>query len=189
MTVSPPPIYLFATHREAEHAIRTLASAGFNVKHLSLIGTGIESEEHPMRVHTVADKIRAWGGTGAFWGGVWGLLLAPAVFLLPGLGPVAMAGPMASSMVGAMEGALVVGGASALGAALTATGVERAGIVQFETALKAQKYALIVHGNEEEARQIDLFLAAHRASAATLPANASAFASADPVAGGYLDVV
>ena len=171
MPITPPPTYLFATHREAEHAIRTLAHAGFNIKHLSLIGTGMVSEEHPTHVQTIADKIRAWGGAGAFWGGVWGLVLAPAVFLLPGLGAVGIAGPIASAMVGVTEGALVVGGASALSAVLSETGVEREGIIHFERALKAEQYALIVHGSAEEAEQVDLFLAAHRFTA---PAKAEA---------------
>lgn len=26
--------------------------------------------------YTAADKMRAWGGVGAFWGGIWGLILA-----------------------------------------------------------------------------------------------------------------
>lgn len=178
MTPSPPPIYLFATHREAEHAIRTLASAGVNVKHLSLVGTGVPSEGNPAHVHTVAEKIKGWSGTGAFWGGVWSLLLTPAVFFLAGFGPVAMAGPLAGAMVGAMEGALVVGGASALGGALSKTGVAEHEIPHFETALKAEKYALIVHGSPEEAEQIDLFLASHRSIAPTTGKSAAPSVSA-----------
>lgn len=159
-----PPIYLFSTHGEAERAIRSLASTGFNVRHLSLIGTGVQSEEHQVHLYTVADSIRAWGGVGAFWVGVWGLLLAPTIFLLPGLGPVAIVGPLAGLMVGAIEGALVVGGASAPGAALTETGVERSGRLQFKSALKAEKYALIVHGSADEVEHVDLLLAAHRST-------------------------
>lgn len=44
----------------------------------------------------------AWGGTGAFWGGIWGLLLTPAIFLLPGLGVLGMAGPLVATLVGAL---------------------------------------------------------------------------------------
>jgi hypothetical protein len=78
------------------------------------VGKGYHSEEHPIGFYTAGDKIKTWGGIGAFWGGIWGLRLAPAVFFLPGLGLVAMAGPLVAALVGALEGALVVGGASAL---------------------------------------------------------------------------
>ena len=162
MRSTPPPIYLFATHRAAEHAVHTLAGTGFDVRHLSLVGTGVQSEEHPQRPTTVASRIKAWGGVGAFWGGVWGMLLAPAVFFLPGIGPVAMSGPLAGAMVKAMEHPSAEGGASALDTALIDAGVQSGELVQFNTELRAEKYALILHGSAEEAEQIDLFLAPYR---------------------------
>ncbi len=188
MTLSSPPIYLFATHREAEHAIRTLASTGFNIRHLSLIGTSVQAAEHPAQLYTVAGRIKAWGGFGAFWGGVWGMLLAPAVFFLPGLGPVAISGPLASAMVKAMENPPVGGGISALDAALTETGVQRDGLQQFETALRAEKYALIVHGTAEEAEQIDLFLAAHRCLPLETISDVAPATSAAGLHGRHVDV-
>lgn len=144
------PFYVFNTHVEAEDAIRLLARSGLDVKKLSVVGKGYHSEEHPVGFYTVGDRIKTWGGIGAFWGGIWGLLLAPAVFFLPGLGLVAMAGPLAAALVGALEGAVVVGGISALGAALTQLGVPSDQIIKYETALKADKYVLIVHGDAEE---------------------------------------
>jgi hypothetical protein len=29
--------------------------------------------------------MKKWGGTGAFWGGLWGLLLGSAFFFIPGV--------------------------------------------------------------------------------------------------------
>jgi len=144
------PFYVFNTHVEADEAIQTLNKAGFDVKKLSLVGKGYHTEEHPVGFYTAGDRIKAWGGLGAFWGGIWGLLLAPAVFFLPGVGLVAMAGPVVSALVGALEGAMVVGGASALGAALTQIGVPKDQVIKYETALKADKYVLMVHGTADE---------------------------------------
>lgn len=103
------PCYVFNTHQEAEEAIQMLSRSGFDVKTLSLVGKGYHSEEQPVGFYTAGDRIRSWGSTGAFWGGIWGLLLAPAVFFLPGLGLVAMAGPFVAALLGALEGAVVVG--------------------------------------------------------------------------------
>ena len=143
-------VYVFNTHVEAEEAIQSLNRSGFDVKKLSLVGKGYHSEEHPVGFYTVGDRIKTWGGIGAFWGGIWGLLLAPAIFFLPGLGLMAMAGPVVSVLVGALEGAVVVGGLSALGAALTEIGVPKDQVIKYETALKADKYVLMVHGSDEE---------------------------------------
>lgn len=142
--------YVSNTHVEAEEAIRTLSRSGLDVRKLSLIGKGYHSEEHPIGFYTAGDTIKAWGGVGAFWGGVWGFLLAPAVFFLPGLGLMAMAGPVVASLVGALEGAVVVGGVSALGAALTTIGIPKDQVIKYETALKADKYILMVHGSDDE---------------------------------------
>ena len=142
--------FVFDTHPTAEEAIRTLAQSGFDMTKLSLVGKDYHSEEKPMGFYTAGDRIKAWGGTGAFWGGIWGLLLVPAVFVLPGLGVVGMAGPFVATLVGALEGAIVVGGLSALNAALTQVGVPNDQIIKCEAALKVDKYLLVVHGSAED---------------------------------------
>lgn len=138
------------SHSEADAAIRSLNSSGFDVKKLSLIGKGYHSEEHPIGFYTAADKMRAWGGVGAFWGGIWGLILAPAAFVLPGVGILAMGGPVVAALFAALEGAVLFGGASAIGAALTTIGIPKNLIVKYESALKAEKYVLILHGDSTE---------------------------------------
>jgi hypothetical protein len=50
-----------------------------------------------------------------------------------------------------LEGAALAGGASALGAALTTIGVPKSQVIKYETAVKADKYVLVVHGSAEEA--------------------------------------
>jgi hypothetical protein len=144
------PVYVYNTHVEAEEAIRSLSKSGFDVKKLSLIGKGYHSDEHPVGFYTAGDRIKTWGGMGAFWGGIWGLLFAPAVFLLPGVGIVAMAGPLVAALVSTLEGAVVIGGISALGAALTQIGVPKDQAIKYETAVKADKFVLVVHGSAED---------------------------------------
>jgi hypothetical protein len=153
MDTKDSPVYLFNSHSEAEAAIESLNRSGFDVKKLSLIGKGYHSEEHPIGFYTVGDRIRSWGGAGAFWGGIWGLLLAPAVFFLPGLGLLALAGPVVVALVGALEGAVVVGGVSALGAALMQIGIPKEQVIKYETAIKVDKYILLVHGSAEDAEK------------------------------------
>ena len=144
------PFFIFNTHEDAETAIHTLSRSGFDVKKLSLVGKGYHTEEHPVGFYSVGDKVVAWGSTGAFWGSIWGLLLAPAVLFVPGLGLLATAGPIAASLIGALEGAVVVGGVSALGAALSQIGMPKDQVIKYEAALKVDKYVLMVHGSAQE---------------------------------------
>jgi hypothetical protein len=157
------PCYIFNTHVEAEEAIQSLNRSGFDVKKLSLVGKGYHSEEHPIGFYSAGDRIKSWGGMGAFWGSIWGVLLAPAVFFLPGVGLVAMAGPLVAALVGALEGAVLVGGISALGAALMQIGVPKDQVIKYETALKADKYVLMVHGTTEDLAKAATVLSSSKA--------------------------
>jgi hypothetical protein len=151
-------VYVYNTHQEAEEAIQALNRSGFDVRKLSLVGKGYHTEEHPLGFYTLGDKVKSWGGVGAFWGGIWGLLMAPAVFFIPGVGLVAMAGPVVAALVAALEGAVVVGGLSAIGAALTQIGVPKDQVIKYESALKVDKYVLMVHGGAEDAVKADMVL-------------------------------
>jgi hypothetical protein len=153
------PFYIFGTHAAAEDAVRKLGNAGFDMKKLSLVGKGYHTEEHPVGFYTTGDRIKTWGGIGAFWGGIWGLLFAPAIIFFPGLGLLAMAGPIAIALVGAVEGAVVVGGLSAFTAALSRIGIHKDNAIKYETALKSDKYLLIVHGSAEDTSKVRSLLA------------------------------
>lgn len=141
--------FVFNTQADAENAIRTLGQSGFDMKQLSLVGKGYPGQAKPLGVHTLGDRIKFWGGTGAFWGVICGVVLTPAVFALPEMGSVAIAGPIVATIIAALEGAVVVGGLSALGAALTQPGVPEGQIVQLVTALKVDKCLLDVQGSAE----------------------------------------
>ncbi len=85
-----------------------------------------------------------------YWGRFWGLLFGSAMFMIPGLGPILVAGPLVAWIVGALEGAVVVGGLSAVGAGLYSIGIPKDSIVKYETALKTDQFLLIAHGTAAE---------------------------------------
>jgi len=93
--------------------------------------------------------MKYWGKNGAFWGGIWGLLFGSAIFMIPGIGPLVAAGPVVAWIVAALEGAVVVGGLSALGAGLYSIGIPQNSILQYETSLKAGSFLLVVHGTPD----------------------------------------
>lgn len=139
-------------HTAAEEAIRRLSAAGFPIDQLSIVGRGYHTEEHPVGFFTKGDRIVSWGGGGALWGGLWGLTLGAAgLFLLPPVGAVALAGPLATLLATALEGAAVGGGAGALAAAFVDLGLPREAALQVETELKADRFLILIHGPEADA--------------------------------------
>ena len=59
-------------------------------------------------------------------------------------------GPLAAMLFSGLQGAVVVGGISALAGALTAIGIPKDSVLRYETALKANKFVLMVHGDGQE---------------------------------------
>ncbi len=158
LTVTPPTtttkdcstVAIYQSHADAEAAIKELQRCGFDMKQLSIVGREYHTDEHVVGYYNVCDRMKYWGGMGAFWGWIWGLLFGTAFFVIPGLGPLVVAGPLVGWIVGALEGAVVVGGASAIGAGLFSLGIPKDSILKYETALKNDKFVLIAHGSSNE---------------------------------------
>src|SRR5512141_2977950 len=111
-------VAIYESHDQAEDALKRLQQSGFDMKKLSIVGKDYHTEEHVVGYYNAGDRMKRWGKSGAFWGGFWGLLFGSAFFAIPGIGPVLVAGPLVSWIIGAIEGAAVVGGLSAIGAGL-----------------------------------------------------------------------
>ncbi len=150
---------IFDSHTKAETSIRELQRAGFDMKKLSIVGKDFHQEEHVVGYYNIGDRVKVWGKRGAFWGGFWGLLFGSALFVIPGVGPLLVFGPLVSWIVGALEGAVVVGGLGALAGALYSIGIPRDSSLQYETALKADKFLVVAHGTAEEAAKAKSILA------------------------------
>ena len=143
-------VAIYGTHTQAEDAVKELQKSGFDMKKMSIVGKDYHTEEDVVGYYNVGDRMKYWGTQGAFWGGLWGMLFGAAFFAIPGIGPVLVAGPLVAWIVAALEGAVVVGGLSALGAGLYSIGIPKDSVVKYESALKADKFLLLAHGTSEE---------------------------------------
>lgn len=151
-------IAVFDTHDGAEVALTSLEKAGFDMKALSIVGKGYHTEEAVVGYYNTADRMKYWGKNGAFWGGFWGLLFGSAVFVIPGMGPLLAGGPAVAWIVGALEGAAVVGSVSVIGAALASIGIPKDSILQYDVSVKAGKFMLVVNGTDEEVARASALL-------------------------------
>jgi hypothetical protein len=143
-------VAVYDTHFGAEEAVKKLQRAGIDMRTLSIVGKDSHTEEDPVGYYNTGDRMKYWGKSGAFWGGFWGLLFGSAFFAIPGIGPVLAAGPVVAWIVGALEGAAVVGGVSALGAGLSSIGIPRDSVVQYEMAVSTDKFLVMVNGRASE---------------------------------------
>ena len=152
-------VAVYPQHSDAENAVNLLKKNDFNIKKLAIVGQGYHTEDQVVGYYTTGDRMKHWGKKGAFWGGLWGMLVGSAFFLIPGVGPVMVAGSAVAWIVGALESAVVVGGLTALGAGLFGIGIPKDSAVKYESSIKAGKYLLIAHGTAEEAESARRILA------------------------------
>ncbi len=82
-----------------------------------------------------------------------GVLFGSAMMFVPVVGHVIILGPLAATIFGGLQGAALVGGASALVGALMAVGIPKDSVLRYETALKADKFMLVVHGDATEIKR------------------------------------
>jgi hypothetical protein len=150
MTDASSVIAVYSSHTDAEQAVAKLSAASFDIKKVSIIGKDYHTEENVVGYYTTGDRMKSWGGIGAFWGGIWGLLFGAGFFLIPGIGPVLVAGPFLAALVGALESAALVGGLSAVTAGLVSLGIPKDSAVKYEAEVKADKFVMVVHGTAEE---------------------------------------
>lgn len=143
-------VAVFNDHEAAEVAIKQLAGAGFAMQQLSIVGKGYHTEEHVVGFYNTGDRVRFWGTRGAFWGGLWGLFFGGLFITLPPVGSLVMLGYLAAAVILAVENAALVGGLSALGAALFSIGIPKDSVLAYEAAVKADGFVVMAHGTAEE---------------------------------------
>ena len=158
-------IAIFDDHNAADAALKQLSAGGFDMKNLSVVGKGYHTEEKVTGFYNVGDRIKVWGKRGAMWGGLWGLFFGGLFLSIPIVGHVIFLGYIAGAALSAAEGAVVVGGFSALGAALSSLGIPKDSVLKYETAIKADQFLVMAHGTAlEMARAKDILASGHPSS-------------------------
>ena len=143
-------VAIFTRHQDAEEAVRKLANGGFDMTHFSIVGQGFHSEEKVVGFYNIGDRIKFWGKNGAFWGGLWSLFFGGIFLTIPMVGPVMVLGHLAAMVVAAVEGAILVGGLSALGAALYSIGIPKDSVIEYEQTVKTDGFLVVAHGSADE---------------------------------------
>lgn len=152
-------VAVFPDHDRAETAVKTLTSAGFDMKNLSVVGKGYHSEEKVVGFYNIGDRVKFWGSRGAFWGGFWGLFFGGLFVTTPLTGPVVVVGFLAAMAISAIENAVIVGALGALGAALYSIGVPKDSVLEYESDIKADSFLVMARGPAQEVERAKKILA------------------------------
>lgn len=102
-------IGLFDTFGQAESALRDLESLGVSENHISMVASNNNDEYVRYRDTYHGSAAGTGANTGAWVGGLSGILLGLGLLIIPGLGPLAAAGPLVAGLTGAGVGAATGG--------------------------------------------------------------------------------
>lgn len=159
---------------QAEEAVQELAKAGFPIEQVSIIAQDLGTEKKVHGFVTSCDVAKSSARTGAWVGGIFGLLVGAAFLWVPGVGPLIVAGSLASALVGGVEGA--VAGAAVTGVLgwLAALGISKQHILKYEESLKAGKYLVIAHGSADDVSKARTLLDGTKPAAVDVHSQAAA---------------
>jgi hypothetical protein len=156
---------VFSSRSEAEHALSELRDAGFNMDRVSVIAkdadrkgdvAGVETSD---RVGNKADEGAATGAvTGSVLGGLTGLLVGLGTLAIPGVGPVLLAGEVATALATTAVGAGLGAAAGSLLGALVGLGIPEERAKVYSDRVSRGDYLVIVDGTDAEIRHAENIL-------------------------------
>jgi hypothetical protein len=143
-------IGVYGSMPQAEEAVRKLNQGGFPITRVSIIAKDLISEKEVHGFITAGDLAKGGVETGAWVGGLFGLLVGAAFIWVPGFGPLVVAGPFAAMLLAGVEGVIAGAAAGGLLGALLGWGVSKKHIIKYEEHLKGGKYLVIAHGSADQ---------------------------------------
>ena len=97
-------VAVYPNHAQAERAVRQLHDAGFALGDLSIVARCEKLTGHPFGLVGLGDYAEAGAETGALFGWLLGLSIGVGFLMMPGLGLLVVAGPIAASLLAGIEG-------------------------------------------------------------------------------------
>jgi len=135
----------FEEEATVQRVLDRLVEDDFPLDQVSLLARSGGTGDDPLGVYYTGGegRVKGWGRLGAIWGGVLGGMFG--LFVLPGMGPLMIAGPLIEALLGAgVGGALGAGGAalSQVSLAIHRMGVPEQRLQETERHIKAGHYVL-----------------------------------------------
>jgi hypothetical protein len=153
---------------QAEEAVQALGKGGFPIQHVSILAQNLGTEKKVHGYVTSCDVAKSAAKTGAWVGGIFGLLVGAAFLWVPGVGPLVVAGSLTSALLGGVEGAVTGAAFTGLLGWLTSIGISKEHILKYEESIKAGKYLVVAHGSADDAKKAKAILEGTRPTQLTV---------------------
>ncbi len=140
---------IFESQEQAENAAREVKENGLRTDDISIIAKEENDNAQQMfngRENVANDNISDGTVTGGVLGGVTGLLLGMGTMVIPGLGVIAAAGPIAGLLSGAVTGGIVGG--------LVDLGIPEEAGKRYEAEIKKGRILWGMQSEEENVEQV-----------------------------------
>src|SRR5262249_33106207 len=157
---------------DVEQAVQKLAEGGFPVTQVSILARDFSTEKKVHGFVTPCDVAKSAASTGAWVGGLFGLLVGAAFLWLPGVGPLVVAGSLSAAVLGGVQGAVTGAAVAGVLGWLSGLGIDKQHILKYEEIVKAGKFLLVAHGTPEDTAK------ARKILEATSPAELNSHAAA-----------
>jgi hypothetical protein len=135
---------VYKTFAAAKQAVDQLEVGGFPSQQISFVTRNVDeeltvAEEEKLRLGDSAEKTAAKLAT---VGGMVGLVVGSPLVLVPGIGPMLWAGPLAAGLTGAIVGGFL--------GAMSGWGVHEDHIVEYEKYVREGQFLVVANGDPEE---------------------------------------
>lgn len=156
---------VFSNRRDAENALHELKASGFDMNRVSVItrdahgSQEIEGAEVSKKVGNKADKGAGAGAlSGGALGGLTGLLVGLGTLAIPGIGPVMLAGEVATALATTAAGTAIGAASGGLIGGLVGLGIPEKEAKAYSDRVHQGDYLVIVDGSDEDIRRAEMAL-------------------------------
>lgn len=126
----------------ARKAVQVLEQSQFPPDQVSLVTQSIHTQVPEERTMQYGDQAEGNAGKGAGFGGLLGLLLGAPLLAIPGIGPVLLAGPLATAITGAIVGGFL--------GSMSGWGVHADHVREYEQRVRDGAILVVVNGTPQQ---------------------------------------
>ncbi len=160
----------FSNHDDAETALRELRDSGFPMDRISIVGHDINQHSNVSgakgsdRLSDLGEgnKVESGAATGAATGvtvgGLTGLLVGLGMVAIPGIGPIMLAGAVATTLATALAGGAIGAATGGVVGALVGLGIPEDRARTYSDRLDQGDYLVILDGSEKDIRRAQTIL-------------------------------
>jgi hypothetical protein len=141
---------IYDAHSAALQTVREFERSGFEKTNVSVVNMVYQSDGPVTGCYAnQLGRLKSWGRLGVFWNELWSSLSGGDVFVVPGIGPVMLVGPIVDTYLATLQTA---GGANPnlLETAIHGLGIPKDRAHLCEVAIRTRKTLLLISGTADE---------------------------------------